>query len=104
FLTLKDIYRAWIKFLYMTVEMENALHNDFGIRHEPVTYDETSNAPAQSPYKTQLLLQTHQRFMQDYLTKLTGPLLDQLWATTSGLHSERLDVRWMPERVAAIQR
>ena len=101
--TLKDIYRAWIGLLYATVEMENALHNDYGIRDEPVTYDETASSSYVSPYKAQLLLQTHQRFVRDYLAKFTGEPLDHLWALTSGLHSEHLDVRWMSQTIGAIE-
>jgi sulfite reductase alpha subunit-like flavoprotein len=102
--TLKDIYRAWIGLLYTIVEMENALHNDYGIREEPVTYDETRGSSYLSPYKIQLLLQTHQRFVHDYLAKFIGEPLEHLWALTSGLHSERLDVRWMSQAIGAIQR
>jgi sulfite reductase alpha subunit-like flavoprotein len=101
--SLKDIYRAWIGGLYMIVEMENALHNDYGVRHEPVTYDESPNATSLSPYKIQLLLQTHQRFMHEYLAKLTGDLSEQLWTLTSGLHSEHLHVRWMAETITTLQ-
>jgi hypothetical protein len=101
--TLKDTYRAWIGLLYATVEMENALHNDYGIREEPVTYDETARSTYVSPYKAQLLLQTHQRFVGDYLAKFTGEPLEHLWALTSGLHSEHLDVRWMSLTIGTIE-
>jgi sulfite reductase alpha subunit-like flavoprotein len=126
FITLRDIYRTWINFLYAVVEMENALANDYGIRHEPVTYDETAantlefpRVPAvppsstlsthipgrisQSPYKTRLLLQTHDRFSRNYLPKITGPALDQLWAIASGLQSEHQDVRWLRQQITAVQ-
>jgi hypothetical protein len=87
----------------MIVEMENALHNDYGVRHEPVTYDESAGATYLSPYKIQLLLQTHQRFMHEYLAKLTGDLAEQLWTLTSGLYSEHLKVRWMAETITTLQ-
>jgi sulfite reductase (NADPH) flavoprotein alpha-component len=103
FVSLKDIYRAWIGGLYMIVEMENALHNDFGVRHEPVTYNESPNATCLSPYKIQLLLQTHQRFMHEYLAKLSSDLAEQLWTLSSGLYSEHLNVRWMAEAIIIIQ-
>ncbi len=103
FVTLKDVYRAWIGLLYTVVEMENALHNDYGIRAEPVTYDEAAGAVTQSPYKVQLLLQTHQRFMRDYLAKIVGAPLERLWAVTSGLHAEHHDVRWMARTIGTIE-
>ena len=102
--TLKDLYRRWITALHATVEMENALANDYAIRSEPVTFDEGANAICQSPYKTQLLLQAHNRFLRDYLAELTGPTLEQLWAATSSLDGRHRHVRWASERVAAIRR
>jgi sulfite reductase alpha subunit-like flavoprotein len=102
-ITLKDVYRAWIGLLYTVVEMENALQNDYRISSEPVTYDEASAGAGRSPYKLQLLLQTHQRFMQEYLAKLSGAPIERLWTMTSGIHSEHQDVRWMRVRLAAIE-
>jgi cytochrome b involved in lipid metabolism len=101
--TLKDVYRAWISLLYTVVEMENALDNDYCIRHEPVTYDETSDGPGRSPYKLLLLIQTHQRFMREYLAKLRGAPIERVWAMTSAMHSEHHDVRWMQVTMAAIE-
>jgi sulfite reductase (NADPH) flavoprotein alpha-component len=103
FIALQDIYRAWIGLLYMVVEMENALHNDYGVRREPVTYNETHEAISLSPYKIQLLLQTHRRFTHEYLARITGDPLERLWAVVSGLHSEHLDVRWLAQTLAAIR-
>jgi sulfite reductase (NADPH) flavoprotein alpha-component len=99
--TLKEIYRAWIRLLYTAVEMENALANDYGVRLEPVTYDEGPEAVGESPYKIRLLLQTHRRFVLEYLTTLVGPQLEDLWATTSGLDTESHHIRWMRHAVAA---
>ena len=90
FVTLKDLYRAWVKFLYDVVEMENALANDYGVRIEPVTHNEKDGRLEQSPYKTRLLLQTHERFTSQYLPMISGPALERLWALVSGLHSEHL--------------
>ncbi len=93
--TAKDLYRAWITRLYAAVEMQNAVANDFGIRHEPVTHDEIDGPPSQSAYKTQLLFQAHQRFRRDYLDALTGTSLEQLWALTSAASGTRHRVGWM---------
>lgn len=100
FVALKDAYRAWIRLLYTTVEMENALAHDYGVRLEPVTYDEGLGAVHPSPYKTKLLLQTHRRFLQEYLATLTGQRLEDLWVVTSGLGSEHHHVRWIRYAVA----
>ena len=102
--TVKDLYRTWISFLYTVVEMENAGVNDFGVRREPLTYDEAASGDVcQSPYKTQLLLQAHHRFRRDYLAAVTGPTLSRLWALTAAIDGSHHPVRWMESRVAALQ-
>jgi len=103
FVSLAELYQAWARFLYATVEMENALLNDYSIRTEQVTYDEQRGAPRPSLYRTQLLLQTHERFLRDYVSKTTGPALEHLWAITSGLCSDHHDARWVRQQVAGIE-
>jgi sulfite reductase (NADPH) flavoprotein alpha-component len=100
--SLNDLYRVWVRFLYSVVEMENALLNDYSIRAEQVTYNERRAAPDPSPYRIQLLLQTHARFLRDYLGGTVGTSLETLWALTSGLCSERVPARWMRQRIAEI--
>lgn len=102
--SLKDVYRAWLGLLYSAVEMENALANDYGVRDEPVTYDEAADRiDPSSPYKTRLLLATHDRFLRDYLSHLTGDRLQDLWAVTSALDGDRHPVGWMAGQVAGIR-
>lgn len=103
FISLEDLYGAWIRFLYAVVEMENALLNDYSLRAEQVTYDERRGAPRPSPYRTQLLLQTHERFLRDYVSKSTGATLDHLWAITGGLCSEHHDYRWARQQVDQLE-
>jgi hypothetical protein len=103
FVSLTDLYEAWVRFLYAVVEMENALLNDYSIRVEQVTYDEQRGAPQPSLYRTQLLLQTHERFLRDYVSKSTGPALNHLWAITSGLCSDQQDARRARQQVADIE-
>jgi sulfite reductase (NADPH) flavoprotein alpha-component len=103
YVALADLYAAWLRLLYAVVEMENALLNDYSIRAEQVTYDETRGAARPSLYRAQLLLQTHARCRRDYVAKATGPALAQLWALTSALCSDQHDYRWLPEQVALIE-
>ncbi len=101
--TMKDLYRAWISRLYAAVEMQNAVANDFGIRLEPVTHDEIERTPRQSPYKTQLLFQAHQRFRHDYLDALTGASLEELWALTSAASGTHHRVGWMQASIQSVR-
>ena len=100
--TAKDVYRAWIGALYATVEMENALNNDLGVRHEPVTHDERTGAVRPSPFRSRTLFQTHQRFVGEYLPGLTGERVEHLWAISSGLSDPHADVRWMRRAIGAL--
>ncbi len=103
FVSLTELYEAWVRFLYAVVEMENALLNDYSIRAEQVTYDEQRGQPQPSLYRTQLLLQTHERFLRDYVSKSTGPALEHLWTITTGLCSDHHDVRWARQQVAGVE-
>jgi cytochrome b involved in lipid metabolism len=103
FVALSDLYEAFVRFLYAVVEMENALQNDLSISDEQVTYDEKRGSPRTSPYRLQLRMQTHERFMRDYLSGVTGPVLEHLWTITCGLCSERLDSRFIKQELLAIE-
>jgi cytochrome b involved in lipid metabolism len=103
FVSLAQLYETWVRFLYVVVEMENALINDYSIRDEQVTHDEKRGEVHPSLYRTQLLLQTHERFLRDYLAKVSGRPLEELWALTSGLCSTQQDYRWMKVQIAEIE-
>ncbi len=101
FISLADAYRAWIRFLYNVVEMENALHNDFSLEHQALTRDES---PASySPLKLQFLLEVHDRFMVNYVEGTMGKQLENLWAVTSGICSQDQDVRRTHDAVDRIR-
>lgn len=103
FVTLTDVYRAWVRLLYQVVEMENALANDFSIRQEPVTHDEATGGVSLSRYRLQQYLQSHARFRRDYQAKVVGEPLHQLWLLTASLCDERATATWLPERLMAVQ-
>jgi hypothetical protein len=100
-MSLADIYRAWMRFLYNVVEMGNALHNDYTLKEltliaddPPVTYP---------PVKLQFLLEVHDRFMLNYVEGTTGKMLENLWAATSGICSRNQDVRWINNEIERIR-
>jgi sulfite reductase (NADPH) flavoprotein alpha-component len=100
---LADVYRAWVRYLYTLVEMENALHNDFTLRERPLTRGDV--ATSSPPLKLQLLLEVHDRFLVNYLESAMGEPLADLWAVTVGVcRQDQEDSRWMADTVAAIQR
>jgi hypothetical protein len=101
FMSLADAYRAWIRFLYNVVEMENALFNDYSLKEQSMIADD--DPEAYPPIKLQFLLEVHDRFMLNYVAGTTGQILENLWAVTSGVCSRQQDVRWMKEEIDRIR-
>ena len=99
--TLADVYRIWMRYLYFVVELENSLHNEFTIQEQATTVNED---PAErSPYKIQLIMQVYKRFMNEYINSLTGEPLELLWAVTSGICSSSEDVHHIRKSAALVQ-
>jgi hypothetical protein len=87
----------------MIVEIENAILNDFRIRHEPFTDIETSEHVLLTPIKVQELGQAHERLVNAYLGHALGEPVETLWALTVGLLGRQdLDARWMHDQLAEI--
>ena len=101
FMSLADIYRAWIRFLYNVVEMENALYNDYSLKEQTIIADDPPDA--YPPIKLQYLLEVHNRFMINYVEGTTGQILENLWAVTSGICSGNQNVRWMKKEIEHIR-
>jgi len=101
FMSLADAYRVWIRFLYNVVEMENALHNDYSVKEGAMTRDETSES--YSPLKLQFLLEVHDRFMINYVEGTVGSILENLWAVTSGICSQKQNAHWLRNTVIKIR-
>jgi sulfite reductase (NADPH) flavoprotein alpha-component len=101
FMSLDDVYRAWVRFLYNVVEMENALHNDYSLKKHTLIADDSPDA--YPPLKLQYLLEVHDRFMVNYVEGSLGTALEDLWAATSGICTQIQDVRRIKEEVARIR-
>lgn len=103
-ITLCDTFGAWVDMLYMIVEIENAIMNDFRVRHEPLTDAETIDAVSLTPNKVMQLGLAHERLITGYLDHLLGDPIQTLWAITVGLCGETtLDARWMRTQLDAIR-
>jgi sulfite reductase (NADPH) flavoprotein alpha-component len=101
FVSLSNMFRAWVRLLYYAVEMQNALDNDYTIRSQALTRGE--NPMDDSPFKAQMLVEVHQRFMLNYLSGAMGEPLSNLWAVTSGLCDPSTDVRWMSQVIESLR-
>ncbi len=103
-ITLRDAFYAWVDMLYMIVEIENAVLNDFRIRYEPFTDIETETYVLLTPGKAQQLGLAHERLVTNYLDHVLGVPLETLWSLTIGLLGQpTLDARWMQQRLSEIR-
>ncbi|MFN8495331.1 MAG: cytochrome b5 domain-containing protein [Caldilineaceae bacterium] len=98
---LDRLYRQWVSYLFVIIEMENALALEFSLQDEAMTYVETSHVQTLSPVKLQLLTQAHERLTQQYLPQMTGSLLDELWRQTC--HVCGGEPEWMAAQIALLQ-
>jgi sulfite reductase (NADPH) flavoprotein alpha-component len=98
--SLDETFRAWVRYLYLIVEMENALASDYGIVRKVTTFEE--DPTLLTPYKIQFVAETHRRFLAGYLDDLTGPDLQQLWAISSAFGADNEDVRHLQQAIAGI--
>jgi sulfite reductase alpha subunit-like flavoprotein/pSer/pThr/pTyr-binding forkhead associated (FHA) protein len=101
FVSLVDVYRTWIRFLYNIVEMQNALNNDYSLEGQPLTRGEEPGSC--SPLKLQLLLEIHDRFMVNYVEGSMGKQLENLWGITSGICRQDQPVSWIHDFVDKIR-
>ena len=99
--TLADLYKVWVRFLYAVVEMENGLHNSFTLQER--IRSQTDSRAANSPYLLFQLVEIHRHVMAEYIPNLIGADLETLWAVTAGLCSPRADRRELQFRLAALQ-
>jgi len=99
--TLADLYKVWVRFLYTLVEMENGLHNSFAL--EQRIRSQTDSGAAHSPYLLLQLVDIHRHIMTQYLPNLIGPDLETLWVITAGLCNPRVDRGEMQSRLVTLQ-
>ena len=94
FVSLADLYGAWIRFLYALVEMQNALQNDQSIKDEQVTYDERrGRARSIAHINHSSCCRRTEPFLRESGQSDRGPALDHLWAITCGSYSRSSSTR-----------
>jgi sulfite reductase alpha subunit-like flavoprotein len=95
-----QLYRRWVRALYLAVEMQNAHRNDLSIHDRPTIRGEQPHEV--SPFKAELLAEIHPRFVANCVRGLEEALRE-LWGPTSGACSPTEDVRWMERRLEAMR-
>jgi len=102
-ITLRDAYYAWVDLLFMIMEIENAILNDFRVRHEPLANTESFEKVFLTPIKIHELGLAHERLVTNYLTGVLGEPMETLWSITVGLlGSKNLNAYWMRDQLVGI--
>jgi sulfite reductase alpha subunit-like flavoprotein len=98
-ISLAALYRAWTNLLYLIVEMQNALGQDFSLQRSATTRGEAREP--RSAFRLQRALETHERFLRAYVDGICGPPLRNLWEVTVGLCRVG-EAAWMDRRMSSV--
>ncbi|GAB1817844.1 FHA domain-containing protein [Herbidospora sp. RD11066] len=99
-LPLEELFRTWVRFVYLLVGMENALVADYGFTTTTATAGE--NPAELTPFKAQYVVEAHRRFLVSYLDGLLGDDLRTLWQRTVGFCDAHQDIRAYDADLAAL--
>ena len=97
---LEELFRTWVRFVYLLAGMENALTADYGFITSVSTSGE--NPAELTPFKAQYVLEAHRRFGVSYLDGLVHEDLRALWQRTVGFCDPHLDIRSFDTELAAM--
>lgn len=95
------VYRAWVKALMLTVEMQNALTMDQALQQSTVI--ERDGPELGSSYKLSRSLESHQRFLRSHLDLLMDETLPRLWSITQPLFAAEEQPGWASRRLGEIR-
>ncbi|GIF96940.1 FHA domain-containing protein [Catellatospora citrea] len=99
-LPLEELFRTWVRFLYMLVAMRNALTADYGFTASVTTMGEDPRDL--TPFKAQYVIEGHRRFLVSYLDGLLHDDLRTLWQHTVGFCDPQQDIRQFDTQLAAM--
>jgi sulfite reductase alpha subunit-like flavoprotein/cytochrome b involved in lipid metabolism len=99
-LPLEELFRTWVRFVYLLVGMENALTADYGFITSVSALGEDPREL--TPFKAQYVIEAHRRFLVSYLDGLVQDDLRTLWQLTVGFCDAHQDIRSFDTDLAAI--
>ena len=99
-LPLEELFKSWVRFVYLLVSMQNALIADYGFTTSVTTKGE--NPAELTPFKAQYVIEGHRRFGVSYLDGLVREDLRALWQLTVGFCDPNLDIRSFDAEVDAM--
>ena len=99
-LSLADWFKAWVRYLYLIVQMENALAQDWSVLRKALTADDSCDEL--TAYKVALAADVHDRFLAIHLGGTTSSDLQFLWSATLGFCAPQLRYLELSERLEEI--
>ncbi|MGI5243613.1 FHA domain-containing protein [Dactylosporangium sp. CA-139066] len=99
-LPLEELFKTWVRFVYLVVGMQNALSADYGFTATTATFGEDPREL--TPFKAQYVVEAHRRFTVSYLDGLVHEDLRILWQRTVGFCDPDQDIRSYDADVAAM--
>jgi sulfite reductase alpha subunit-like flavoprotein/cytochrome b involved in lipid metabolism len=90
-LPLEELFKAWVRFVYLLGSMQNALTADYGFTTSVTTRGE--NPAEVTAFKAQYVIEAHRRFLVSYLDGLVREDLRSLWQLTVGFCDPNADIR-----------
>src|SRR6185503_3761654 len=92
-----DLFRSWVRYLYLATEIENALTNDYSVYDQTLTEGEVVGEL--TPMRVHLMIEAHCRFARTVIDALTGQNLEHLWLTSIGLLRSEEYILWMEQQI-----
>jgi len=97
---LHALFRAWIRCLFLVVEMQNAFENDLVYLVAQTTGVETADTV--TPLKLMIFSKTHDRFIELYFRGLSDAPLRDLWRLTAAQFDPGADSEWMDRELTRV--
>jgi sulfite reductase (NADPH) flavoprotein alpha-component len=101
FYTLQEAFEKWIRLLYMVVEMQNSIENDFSFLDKVMA---RGDAPQTiTPYKLQFLIEAHYRIFTNFLDGLLNEEFVEIWETALGMTDRTWRINFLSTKFKSIQ-
>ncbi|WP_245323572.1 cytochrome b5 domain-containing protein [Bradyrhizobium shewense] len=102
FVPLSVLFRKWVRFVYLFVEIENAYRVEVSLKDEVLVQRESGDDPLNSSYKLQFQIQAHHRFLHMTLEYLSEEL-GKLWRHTASACDPRADIQWLERELTKLR-
>jgi cytochrome b involved in lipid metabolism len=102
FMPLSTLFRSWVRFIYLFIEIENAYHVEITIKNELLIKRADGHDLLNSAYKFQFQILAHHRFLNLTLAYLADEL-GRLWRRTASACDIGADIQWMERHLSTLR-